>query len=179
MLGPGILTPSYGGLFAGYTFNAIYGWGDPNDPGVTCVYPDSSTPPSSGPTYTSLVLATGGVRAQICDGSAAWAPFFDAVATAVEQTSRIDCTIAIPDPPPEMTFQRDLINVWVDTGGGAERLGKVADASGCGSEGGWYYDDDTNPTVVILCDSTCGALEAAPNESRSVEVQFGCMTIVR
>jgi hypothetical protein len=178
-LGPGILTSTYGNLFTNYTFNAIYGWGDPADPSIRCTYPDSSSPPSSGPTYTSLVLATGGVRAQLCDGTAAWGPFFDAVATAVEQTSRIDCTIAIPDPPSQMTFQTDLINVWVDTGGGPARLAKVADASACGTAGGWYYDDDSNPTAVILCPATCDALQAAPNENRSVDVQFGCTTIVQ
>jgi len=177
-LGPGILTSTYGTLFEGYTFNAIYGWGSPTDPDERCTYPDSSNPPSAGPTYTSLVLATGGVRAQICDGPAAWAPFFDAVATAVEQTSRIDCTIQIPDPPEGMSFQRDLINVWVDTGAGPELLGKVADAAACGPDGGWYYDDELSPTAVILCPATCEALQAAANETRSVEVQFGCSTLV-
>jgi hypothetical protein len=177
-LGPGILTTTYGGLFTDYTFNAIYGWGDATDPGVRCTYPDSSSPPSSGPTYTSLVFGTGGVRAQLCDGAAAWGPFFDAVATAVEQTSRIDCTIPIPDPPQGMTFQRDLINVWVDTGGGPYRLGKVADENACAGGDGWYYDNDVTPTAVILCPATCDALQAAPNENRSVDVQFGCTTIV-
>lgn len=178
-LGPGILTSTYGALFTDYTFNAIYGWGDVSDPSVRCTYPDSSTPPSSGPTYTSLVLSTGGVRAQLCDGTAAWDPFFDAVATAVDATSRIDCTIAIPDPPAGMTFQHDLINVWVDTGGGPTRLGKVADESACTTAGGWYYDNDATPSAVILCPATCDAVQAAPNETRGVDVQFGCSTIVQ
>ncbi len=178
-LGPGILTPTYGSLFTDYTFNAIYGWGDVTDPSVRCTYPNSSSPPSSGPTYTSLVLATGGVRAQLCDGTAAWGPFFDAVATAVEDTSRIDCTITIPEAPPNMTFQRDLINVWVDTGNGPELLGKVDDENACDATGGWYYDNEANPTAVILCPATCEALQAAPGETRSVDVQFGCTTIVR
>lgn len=177
-LGPGILTQTYGSLFAGYTFNAIYGWGSPTDSSVRCTYPDSSSPPSSGPTYTSLVLHTGGVRAQICDGTAAWEPFFDAVATAVERTSRIDCTIPIPDPPPGMTFDRGMINVWVDTGDGPELIGKVAGEADCQAAGGWYYDNEDVPTAVVLCPATCDALQAAPNETRSVEVQFGCSTIV-
>lgn len=177
-LGPGILTSTYGSLFADYTFNAIYGWGSPTDPSVRCTYPDSSSPPSSGPTYTSLVLGTGGVRAQICDGTDAWGPFFDSVATAVEQTSRIDCTILIPDPPPEMTFDRDMINVLVDTGDGPELIGKVAGEAACGADGGWYYDNEDVPTAVVLCPATCDALQSSLNETSSVEVQFGCSTIV-
>lgn len=178
-LGPGILTSTYGSLFAGYTFDAIYGWGDPNDPDIRCTYPDSSSPPSAGPTYTSLVLRTGGVRAQLCDGTAAWGPFFDAVATAVAQTSRIDCTLPIPEPPTGMTFQRDLINVWLDTGGGPARLAMVTDESACTATGGWYYDDDVNPTMVVLCPASCDELQAAGSETRSVDVQFGCTTIVQ
>lgn len=177
-LGPGVLMPAYGGLFAGYSFHAIYGWGSTTDPSVKCTYADSTQPPSSGPTYTSLVQSTGGVRGQICDGPAAWTPFFDAVATAVQQTSQIDCTIQIPPPPDGMVFDRDLINVWVDTGSGAVLLGKVADSGACGASGGWHYDNEATPTAIVLCPATCDTLQAAPDETRSVDVQFGCLTIV-
>lgn len=176
-LGPGILTPAYGSLFAGYTFNALYGWGSETDPTVACTYPGGGSPPSPGPTYTALVTRTAGVRARICDGSAAWAPFFDAVATAVERTSRIDCTIPIPEPPSGMFFERDRINVFVDTGSGPMRIGKVADAASCDARGGWHYDDEGAPTAVVLCPATCDAVQAAPGASRSIDVQFGCQTI--
>ena len=43
-LGPGILTSTYGDLFIGYTFNAIYGWGSATDPDVTCTYPPRTAP---------------------------------------------------------------------------------------------------------------------------------------
>ncbi len=176
-LGPGILTDTYGTLFEGYTFNALYGWGSETDPSVTCTYSDGSHPPSPGYTYTDLVTRTGGVRAQICDGPSAWGPFFDDVASAVERTSRIDCTIPIPDPPTGSFFQRDRINVFVDTGSGPTRLGKVSDGAACDSRGGWHYDDESMPTSVVLCPATCDAVQAAPGESRSVDVQFGCATI--
>jgi len=134
-------------------------------------------PPASGRTYSELVRRTGGVRAQLCDGAAAWGPFFDGVATAVEQASRIDCTIPIPPPPDGSFFDRTRINVFVDLGDGDVRVGKVADPSACDDRGGWHYDDELDPTSVILCPATCEALQAAPGETRRVDVQFGCQTI--
>ena len=70
-LPPGILDPSWNGLFNGYIFSGIYGWGSDIDPGVVCKFPDNTQPASPGPTYTTLVNKTGGVRAKICDGQAA------------------------------------------------------------------------------------------------------------
>jgi hypothetical protein len=177
-LGPGILTSTYGTLFQDYRFHAIYGWGSTTDPSVKCTYADSSKPPSSGPTYTALVQGTGGVRGQICDGSSAWAPFFNAVAAAVGETSQIDCTIPIPEPPANMIFERDRINVWVDTGSGPFLAGKVDGAGSCGTNDGWYYNDENNPTAVVLCPATCTALQSTSPGTRKVDVEFGCLTIV-
>lgn len=174
----GILHARWDGLFEGYTFSALYGWGSASDDTVRCTYPDGTSPPASGRTYSELVRRTGGVRARICDGPAAWGPFFDDVARAVERASRIDCAIAIPEPPAGMVFERDRINVWVDTGSGPTRVGKVEDAAACDARGGWYYDDEDAPSAVVLCPATCDAVQAAPGESRRVDVQFGCQTIL-
>jgi len=174
----GILHPRWGGLFDGYVFSALYGWGSETDPSVRCTYPVGGNPPSSGPTYSELVSRTGGVRARICDGPAAWGPFFSDVATAVERTSRIDCSIPIPDPPMGMFFQRDLINVFLtEAGGASERLGKVAGAGACDARGGWYYDDEAAPTAVVLCPSTCARVQPDAGVARTIDVQFGCQTI--
>jgi len=67
-IGPGLLTASYGSLFEGYTFNAIYGWGSETDPDVECTYAGGGSVEAPGHTYTTLVQRTAGVRARICDG---------------------------------------------------------------------------------------------------------------
>lgn len=174
----GILHPRWGGIFDGYLFNGLYGWGSDTDPSVRCTFPGGARPPASGLTYTELVRRTGGVRAQICAGSAAWGPFFSDVATAVERTSRIDCSIPIPDPPMGMFFQRDRINVFLTEGGGAsERIGKVPSAADCDDRGGWYYDDEAMPASVELCPSTCMRVQLDAGVTRVIDVQFGCQTI--
>ena len=179
-LPPGILDSSWNGLFDDYVFDALYGWGSDTNPGVKCTYSGGGSPPSSGATYTELVSRTSGVRAQICDGSSAWGPFFDAVAQAVSQTSKIRCELDIP-PPSEGTLDPGKVNVTVNGMNGSTTVLKVAGAAACDSAGGWYYDDDANPTQVILCPASCDAAQAEADVAAgvSVDVHFGCATLVK
>ncbi len=176
-LPPGLLDPSWAGLFAGYTFSGIYGWGSETNPATRCMYPDGSSPPTSGSVYTTLVARTGGVRAKLCDGAAAWVPFFERVATAVERSSRIACDLELPAPPGGSVLDPRLVNVVV-TGTSRSVIGKVANAAACRTTGGWYYDDDAHPTRVNLCPASCeSANEQLRAGSARIEVQFGCITI--
>ena len=179
-LPPGILDPSWGGLFTDYLFSGLYGWGSTTDPNVKCTYPGGSQPPSSGPTYTQLVLKTGGVRAQICAGASAWTPFFDAVATAVEKNSKLSCELLLPTPKTG-SLDPTKVNVGVTGGGGTTPIYQVTGAAACDQSGGWYYDDPVKPTKVILCPASCSAAEQAGLASGNVQIDvlFGCKTVVK
>lgn len=179
-LGPGIRTSAYGTLFDGYTFSALYGWGSATDPDVPCTYPGGATPPAPGWTYTELVSRTSGVRAQICDGAAAWAPFFDDVASAVTRSSRIDCTIPLPSPPDDMLLDPNRVNVVIRSADGTtSTVGRVPDAAACDARGGWHYDASTPPTQLILCPATCeAAREALSAPGTGIEVLFGCDSVL-
>lgn len=178
-LGPGILTAEYGDLFDGYLFSGIYGWGSEANPDVLCMYPGGDEPPSSGPTYTALVDRTGGVRAQICSGASAWAPFFDSVATAVTGTSRIECTLAFPPPPDGMALDVDRVNVTIRGESGETTLPRVDGAGACGAGDGWHYDDPVSPSEVTLCPASCDfAREQITDTSHGISVLFGCETIL-
>lgn len=177
LLPPGLLDPSWSGLFDSLTFDGIYGWGSPTDPGIRCHYADGSQPTSPGAVYTALVTGTTGVRAQICDGPSAWGPFFDSVASAVERASRVACDVAIPPPPIGTLLDPTRINV-IFNGVARSLIGKVVNAAACGTSGGWYYDSDTNPTHVILCPASCDRAQSElRGAGRGLEVQFGCSTI--
>lgn len=178
-LPPGVLDASWMGLFTGYTFSALYGWGSDTDPSVRCTYPGGTMPPSSGPTYTTLVQRTRGARARICDGAAAWGPFFDRVATAVETASRVSCDLAIPAVPMGMVFDNSRVNVEITTSAGTTRPGRVASMSACGATGGWYYDNERAPTRITLCAASCDQAQAAvrAGSTTAVRVLFGCQTI--
>ncbi len=186
-LPPGILDASWGGLFDGYTFNGLYGWGDERNPDVTCEFrnPDDCVsepcPASSGPNYTALVESTGGVRAKICDGAAAWTPFFNAVATTVEDTARVSCEIDLPAPPDGMTLDPNKVNVSLTSAGMATDLRKVpGGAAACGPAGGWYYDNDAAPTQVLLCPATCDVARGLFEREGDVDVEvaFGCDSVL-
>ncbi|MDF2693811.1 MAG: hypothetical protein K0S65_2194, partial [Labilithrix sp.] len=145
MLPPGVLDPSRGDQFKGYVFSGIYGWGSETVASTKCKFPNDSEPDSAGQVYTELVKKTGGVRAKICDGSAAWGPFFDAVAQAVERSARVACELAIP-PPDGGILDPEQVNVRVTDGTNpAVVVPRVANEAACGNTAGWYYDNATAP----------------------------------
>ena len=180
VLPPGVLDPSRNGAFDGYVFAALYGWGSATSPSTRCTYADGSSPPSAGPTYTSLVTKTNGPRAKICDGAAAWSPFFDAVAQAVVTSSKMACDLAIPTPTSGV-LDPSKINVQIESGGTTTALPKVTGASACGTDLGWYYDNDVAPTKVLLCPAACDAANAKVGAGKvgKIQVLFGCTTIVK
>ena len=168
-LPPGILQPEWGGLFDGYRFSGIYGWNCPAGGGA-----------DPGATYTELVTSTGGVRADICAPPSTWGTFFESIATEVVRATRVSCDLAIPETPAGLMFSPSRINVEVRRGGGATMLRRtVGGLAGCASTpNGWYYDDDTTPTRVILCPAACElAQDPAGAGETSVQVQFGCESI--
>ncbi len=176
----GLLHPTRGGAWLGYSFSALYGWGSTADPSIRCTYPDGSKPTTSGSEYTTLVQKTGGARAQICDGSSAWMPFFNAVATAVVATSRVACELSIPTADAG-TVDPDLVNVRVTDGAKTPlTVPRVKDESACAGSDGWYYDVPAMPTKVLLCPKSCeGAQSKGGTKVPKVEVLFGCETVVR
>src|SRR5262249_49173967 len=82
-------------------------------------------------------------------------------AVAQETTGTITCKYTIPT---NRTIDPNLVNVQVTPGGAMMpiNLGRVMDVSGCGASGGWYYDNPTKPTQIILCDQSCDPLKATP-----------------
>ena len=178
VLPPGILDASWGGAFDRYVFHGLYGYGASGRDDDPCVYSDGTTPPSGGSTYTSLVERTGGIRASICDGASAWAPFFERLATNVELTARVACDITLPEPPEGMALDPMRVNVVVQSGDDRVVLPKVADVTACGLAGGWFYDNDLEPTRILLCPRSCELAQEAGRMEGGVSLQFGCETLL-
>ncbi len=179
-LPPGILHPSRNDQFKGYVFSGIYGWGSATVPSTRCTYPDNTQPAASGEVYTTLVNKTGGVRAKICDGAAAWGPFFDSVAEAVVTTSRVACDLEIPKADAGL-LDPEAVNVRVSDGTNpAVVVPRVANEAACGGTAGWYYDDANNPSKVLLCPVSCEDAQSKGSDMPpKVEVLFGCQSVVR
>ena len=128
-----------------------------------------------GQTYIDMTAATGGVWASIC--SSDWAPIFDAVAEAVSVGVALPCVYDIPPPPEGETLDPDRVNfIYTPSGGTSVTIPRVDGPGDCAGPGGWYYDDPSNPTQILLCDQTCSILEG--DDEGEVNIQFGCATIV-
>jgi hypothetical protein len=89
-------------------------------------------------------------------------------------TGMITCSYAIPMTRP---IDPNLVNVQISVGMGGmtTTVGRVSDMSGCGSLGGWYYDNNMKPTQIILCPQSCDPLKMAPGSG--VQVLYGCPSI--
>jgi hypothetical protein len=179
-LPPGLLDASWNGLFDGYIFDGIYGWGSDSDPNQSCKYANGDLPAKPGETYTELVHRTSGVRAKICDSASTWSSFLDTVATAVGQSAKLTCSLPIPTPDAPAVLDPSAINVSIDDDSGSSLVYKVAGAAGCGAGGGWYYDDDANPTRVLLCPASCDLAQSRLDSAHArIDVFFGCTTLIR
>jgi hypothetical protein len=90
----------------------------------------------------------------------------------------LGCTYEIPMP---MGQKPDFnkVNVEYTPGGGGmtETIPNVPDAAHCPASGdGWYYDNNANPTQIVMCPSTCQKLGA--DSTGEVNIAIGCTTIM-
>ncbi len=83
----------------------------------------------------------------------------------------VSCDIQLPssadsDPSEAM--------VKVTLSSGEMALSRVNGSSDCTNSGGWYFNDNQDPTRILLCDSTCDSVtnDSAP----SIAIELGCLT---
>jgi hypothetical protein len=84
------------------------------------------------------------------------------------QGSAIPCDFDMPIPDVGIV---NPANVTLEYQG--VPIPKVANQAACGVNSGWYFDNDTNPTKIFLCQTTCTVLKNDP--SAKVNVSLGCL----
>ncbi len=142
--------------------------------GIFC-FSDCPSAAKTGQVYADLVQLSGGIASDLCLQN--FDPVFNQLAQGVIGSTTLDCGWSIPPPPTGEQFNKSKVNVIFTPGGApqGEPIGKVDSAADCGPQGGWYYDDEANPTAVLVCDSTCQGIQSDP--SGKIDVQFGCDTV--
>jgi hypothetical protein len=161
-----------------YRFHAIVGIAgegavQPDQPIVndTC---DSA--PSAGRSHQALSRLTGGLRYPICRHSD-YDEIFHALARDSIASARLPCRFEIPEPPDGAAFDPGLVNVEYERKGqGTQLFPRAADAAHCNGKDAWFYDDNADPKMIVMCPKTCSELSAA--ESGSVHIALGCKTVV-
>lgn len=81
----------------------------------------------------------------------------------------VSCEVAIPPHPKGGQFEKDKVDVSVSEGGTATPLGYDAE---CETASGWRYDNAAAPTMIELCDSSCGMIQTSPGAE--LNVNFLC-----
>jgi hypothetical protein len=87
----------------------------------------------------------------------------------------VPCSFAIDDNA-EVDPQKVNLTYTADGSGMAQTILRTNDgtAATCAAEGGWYYDNPSDPGSVSVCEATCGAIVSGGN----VDFQLGCETRV-
>lgn len=130
----------------------------------------------TGDVYNALVAQKGGIGGDLCGGnSGGFASVFAALAQTVVQSKTLDCSWKIPAPPDGEMFDKTKVNVEYTGGAGKQSIYYVADPATCGPQGGWYYDDVANPTLIKVCPTTCSTFQA--DLQGKVDILFGCDTV--
>lgn len=147
---------------------------DPDAPFPICV----DLPADEGTVYKELVNQTMGVLGDLCQQQ--FLPVFQDMATAVINASNIPCVYDIPDPPNGEDIDYDKVNVdyqATPSDPGQPIFYVPGGETDCDNSGGWYYDDPSNPSQILLCSSTCDAVQGSMEGS--VSVKFGCATQIK
>jgi hypothetical protein len=168
--------------------------GDPNDCGstfqnVATIAAGGLAPTNGNPSILTFVIGVGssltalnGIAAAGGTGSAfivdtagadPGGQFLIAM-NKIRGSAAVGCRYVIPKPPTGAPdFTKVNVQFTPSAGGAPTLIRKVTDVSGCtAAGGGWYYDSNAAPTQVVLCDSTCAAVNADPGAS--VSVLLGC-----
>ncbi len=122
---------------------------------------------AAGGTNSAFLVDTGGNVNQ---------QFLDAM-NAIRHAA-LGCQYLIPLPTNGTPNFGEVNVVYTPGGGGAaQTFPNVMDQASCPATGnGWYYNDAANPTQIILCPSTCTAVEG--DTMGEVDVTLGCSTVI-
>jgi hypothetical protein len=133
-----------------------------------------------GSSLTSLnqIAASGGTQQALIVDAAGADPGgqFLAAMKAIEGSVLVGCQYNVPVPTTG-TLDPLKVNVqYTPAGGNPTLIRHVNDKSQCDpTNGGWFYDNPSAPTLIIFCDSTCSAVNSG--DSAKVDIQLGCATI--
>lgn len=124
-----------------------------------------------GATYYELAELTEGEQFSIC--TASWSALFETLRDVVVVSATIPCAYQLPDPPPGMSFDPDLVNVvYTDDEEGEHVFARAMSAERCDDELAWYYDSNDSPTRIQLCEAACALVGEAV--TGQVDIALGC-----
>lgn len=165
--------------------------GDPNSCGLTTIV-DVANVAKSARSYNGVLtyvigvagsiianldkIAEAGGTKQAYDITHDVTQFFEKI-TEIRQEA-LGCDFELPEPGDGQTLDPNKVNfTYTPKGmGTAKTLLRADDLSDCNGKPGWYYDNNTAPSKIILCPASCTTVQADANAK--VNVLFGCQSLI-
>lgn len=147
-----------------YVFHSIIG--------VTAGNPNTKCPSAVniGAQYQVLSNLTGGLMLPVCASD--YSPIFQQIANGI--VGSLACEFAMPTASGGAAIDpQNVAMQFTPQGGSPVDIPKVTDAAACAGDG-WYYDDNQNPTKLLLCPATCTTVQAA--QGGKVDILVGCLS---
>jgi hypothetical protein len=147
-----------------YVFHSIIGVTQGN-PAVKC-----TSAVNTGSQYQVLSNLTGGLMLPVC--ATDYSPIFQQIANGI--VGSLACEFVMPTASGGAAVDPNNVSMqYTPPGGTAAGVSRVNDASQCAGDG-WYYDDNTNPTKLLLCPTTCTTVQSSVGGK--VDILVGCLT---
>lgn len=128
---------------------------------------------AEGQTYETLQNQSGGVYGDLCQQN--FIPTFSNMAQAVIEHTQISCTFDIPTPPDSVVVPEETnVDFIPSPGSTPQGIFNVPSGLDCTINGGWYFDNNVNPTTITLCETTCNNVKESTEGA--VRVKYGCQT---
>jgi hypothetical protein len=123
-----------------------------------------------------IAVAGGTERAYLVEGGDVSTQVLDAL-NRIRGDAAIPCQLQLPEPPVDQTLVYDQVNLEYETSACESTLFySVQNATECGSEDGWYYDDPQNPQSIHLCPQSC---DRVSGPGGTLFYSVGCATQFR
>lgn len=131
-----------------------------------------------GPFLENLhqIAAAGGTKtAYLADKDGDVAGQVLSALNAIRNDASIPCQLTMPADPAGQTVAYDKVNiVYADPACNGTTFPYVESLESCTAEGGWYYDDPSNPQTMNLCPSSCEQVGAPGGQLLQM---VGCQTV--
>jgi hypothetical protein len=91
----------------------------------------------------------------------------------------LGCSYAVPTSTNGQPVDYNTVNIVYQPGNGGPpvTLPYVMTKANCPAQGnGWYYDNPSAPTQILLCDSSCSGIEL--DTMGSVNITLGCTQVI-
>lgn len=107
-----------------------------------------------------IAVAGGTERAYLVEGGNVAGEVLSAL-NRIRGDAAIPCELKLPPAPPGRTLDYNQVNIkYADSECNSSLFYYVETRAACGSEGGWYYDDPSNPQKIELCPTSCDRVSA-------------------